>query len=93
MLPIIGISITGSNYMQSVGNAKSSMILGLLRQVILLIPMIIILPKFLGLDGIWYAQDISDLLSTIITITVLVKELKKYKDFKNDIQSKNELQG
>ena len=93
MLPIIGISITGSNYMQSVGKAKSAMILGLLRQVILLIPMIIILPKFLGLDGIWYAQAISDLLSTIITITVLVKELKKYKDFKNDIQSKNELQG
>ena len=92
MLPIIGISITGSNYMQSVGKAKSAMILGLLRQVILLIPMIIILPKFLGLDGIWYAQAISDLLSTIITILVLIKELKKYKILENNMKYKDELQ-
>ena len=92
MLPIIGISITGSNYMQSVGKAKSAMILGLLRQVILLIPMIIILPNFFGLNGIWYAQPASDLLSTIITILVLIKELKKYKILENNMNYKDELQ-
>lgn len=92
MLPIIGISITGSNYMQSVGKAKSAMILGLLRQVILLIPMIIILPNFFGLNGIWYAQPASDLLSTIITILVLIKELKKYKILENNMKYKDELQ-
>lgn len=79
MLPIVGISITGSNYMQSVGKAKSAMILGLLRQVILLIPMIMVLPKFFELNGVWYAQPVSDLLSTMITIVVLVKELGRYK--------------
>ena len=93
MLPIVGISITGSNYMQSVGKAKSAMILGLLRQVILLIPMIIILPKFFGLNGVWYAQPTSDLLSTVITAVVLVKELKRYKNVEKEVELKSELQG
>ncbi|MDK2563231.1 MATE family efflux transporter [Romboutsia sedimentorum] len=79
MLPIIGVSITGSNYIQSVGKAKIAMVLSLLRQVILLIPMIVILPKFFGLDGVWYAQPVSDFLATAITVVILVKELRSYK--------------
>ncbi len=79
MMPIIGISITGSNYIQSIGKAKIAMFLSLLRQVILLIPMIIILPNFWGLDGVWCAQPISDFLATIIVTTVLYKELSRYK--------------
>ena len=93
MLPIVGISITGSNYMQSVGKAKSAMILGLLRQVILLIPMIIILPKFFDLNGVWYAQPAADLLSTVITAVVLVKELKRYNNVEKEVELKSELQG
>ncbi|MGL5712701.1 MAG: MATE family efflux transporter [Paraclostridium sp.] len=79
MLPIIGISITGSNYIQSVGKAKVAMVLSLLRQVILLVPMIIVLPKFFGLNGVWYAQPVADFLATAITTSILVKELKSYK--------------
>ncbi len=93
MLPIVGISITGSNYMQSVGKAKSAMILGLLRQVILLIPMIMILPKFFGLNGVWYSQPTSDLLSTMITGVVLVKELKRYNNIEKEVELQSELQG
>ncbi|MEG1311685.1 MAG: MATE family efflux transporter [Romboutsia sp.] len=93
MLPIVAISVTGSNYMQSVGKAKSAMILGLLRQVILLIPMIIVLPKFFELNGVWYAQPVSDFLSTIITIVVLVKELRRYKiNSSKEAELKGELQ-
>ncbi|CEO09566.1 MATE family efflux transporter [Paraclostridium sordellii] len=76
MLPIIGVSITGSNYIQSIGKAKTAIILSLLRQVIILIPMILILPKFLGLDGVWYAQPVSDFLATVITIIILYREFK-----------------
>ncbi|CEN81881.1 MAG: MATE family efflux transporter [Paeniclostridium sordellii] len=76
MLPIIGISITGSNYIQSIGKAKTAIILSLLRQVIILIPMILLLPKFLGLDGVWYAQPVSDFLATVITIIILYREFK-----------------
>lgn len=77
-MPIVGISIVGSNFIQSIGKAKMSMLLGLLRQVIVLIPMIMILPNFIGLNGIWLAQPTADIVSAIITGIVLVKEIKKY---------------
>lgn len=77
-MPIVGISIVGSNFIQSIGKAKMSMLLGLLRQVIVLIPMIMILPNFIGLNGIWLAQPTADIVSAIITGIVLFKEMKKY---------------
>ena len=55
------------------------MVLSLLRQVILLIPMIVILPKFFGLNGVWYAQPIADFIATVITVVILIKELRSYK--------------
>ncbi|MGL4911190.1 MAG: MATE family efflux transporter [Romboutsia sp.] len=82
MMPIIGISITGSNYIQSIGKAKIAMILSLLRQVIFLIPSILILPKFLGLQGVWLAQPIADFVATSITFIILYKEIRNYN---NDI--------
>ena len=54
-------------------------IFALLFIVILLIPMIIILPKFLGIDGVWFAQPASDIISAIITSIILYKDIKKYK--------------
>ena len=81
MIPIIGISITGSNYIQSIGKSRVAMMLSLLRQVIMFIPLLIVLPKFFGLDGIWYAQVVSDFLSTVITAVILYRELKTYKNF------------
>ncbi|WP_300385632.1 MATE family efflux transporter [Clostridium sp.] len=76
-LPIIGIAITGSNFMQSIGRAKESMLISLLRQVILLIPLILILPRFLELDGIWIAQPISDIIAASVTAILLVKQFKE----------------
>jgi len=77
-MPIIGVSIVGSNFIQSIGKAKMSMILGLLRQVLVLIPMILILPNFLGLNGIWFAQPTADIVSAIVTGIVLIREIRKY---------------
>lgn len=80
MMPLIGMSMIGSNYVQSIGNAKQSMFLSLLRQVILLVPMMIILPKFLGLDGVWFAQPIADVISFIVTFILVSKEVKSHKN-------------
>ena len=78
MLPIVGISVTGSNYIQSIGEAKIAMFLSLLRQVILLVPFIIILPRVfgLGLNGVWIAQPLSDLISSTITAVILIRSIK-----------------
>lgn len=80
MLPIAAISITGSNYFQSIGSVKKAMFLSLLRQIILLIPLITILPKYLGLKGVWLSQPVSDVLAGIITLCFLVNGFKKYKN-------------
>ena len=90
-MPIVGISIVGSNFIQSIGKAKMSMLLGLLRQVIVLIPMIMILPNFIGLNGIWLAQPTADIVSAIITGIVLVKEIKKY-DLYEEVECIEELE-
>lgn len=90
-MPIVGISIVGSNFIQSIGKAKMSMLLGLLRQVIVLIPMIMILPNFMGLNGIWLAQPTADIVSAIITGIVLVKEIKKY-DLYEEVECIEELE-
>lgn len=76
-MPIVGISIVGSNFIQSIGKAKIAMVLGLLRQVIILIPMVLILPNFFGLNGVWFAQPTADTVSAIITGIVLVREIRK----------------
>lgn len=75
-LPIIGISILGTVYFQSIGSAKVSMILGLLRQVIILIPVILVVPKVYGLDGVWMSQPIADLGSMIVVGLFLIRDIK-----------------
>ncbi|WP_330666420.1 MATE family efflux transporter [Romboutsia lituseburensis] len=78
-LPAIGISILGSMYFQSIGSAKISMLLSLLRQVIILIPVISIVPKLYGLNGVWAAQPIADLGAMTIVCIFLINEFKKDK--------------
>lgn len=77
MLPLIGGQIVVTNYFQSIGKVKISMFLSLLRQVILLIPCLILLPIFKGLDGVWLAGATSDFISVIITIIVFKKFSKE----------------
>ncbi len=78
-LPIVALSVVGSTYMLSIGKAHLAMFLSLLRQIVVLIPALIILPKFLGLDGVWFAQPVSDVVSMIIVSIVLIREFKTYK--------------
>lgn len=75
-LPIAAIAIIVPVYFQCIGKAKQSMFLILLRQFIVLIPLILILPKFLNLNGVWLAQPISDIISVIIVLIFLNKEFK-----------------
>lgn len=76
MLPFIGGQIIVTNYFQSIGRVKISMFLSLLRQVIILIPCLLIIPMFKGLDGVWIAGATSDVLSVIITLFVFIKTTK-----------------
>jgi putative MATE family efflux protein len=75
--PIIAIQLIGAAYFQGIGKAKTGLILALLRQGILFVPLILILPLFFGEMGAWISFPISDFLATIITGVVLIREVKK----------------
>lgn len=76
MFPIVGFQIVSSNFFQAIGKAKISMFLALLRQVIVLIPMLFILPRIFGLNGVWMAAPVSDTASSILTAIFLMLEIK-----------------
>ncbi|MBP1645679.1 MAG: mepA 5 [Bacteroidetes bacterium] len=81
--PIAGFQIVSSNFFQSIGKARKSIFLSLTRQVILLIPLLIILPNFLGIKGVWMAMPISDIVSTIITTFLVIAQVKQLKALAN----------
>jgi putative MATE family efflux protein len=79
-LPVLGYSTIVNMLFQAIGKAKEAGILSISRQGIMLIPLIIILPQFLGLTGVLLAQPIADLLTLILTIVfdiMVRKEIKK----------------
>ena len=76
MMPVIGFQIVSANYFQAVGKPRPAMILSLSRQVLLLIPALLILPRFFGLEGVFLAGPVSDLGSAILTGIWLFFELR-----------------
>jgi len=78
MFALVGPSCAIINYFQSVGKAKHSMGLSLSRQVIILIPLVLILPHFFQLDGIWMAGAVSDLVSSLICFAFIAMEAKVF---------------
>jgi Na+-driven multidrug efflux pump len=80
LLPLIGFQVVSASYFQAVGKPKHAMLLMLSRQVLLLIPAVLILPRFFGLEGVWAAMPAADLLSSILTGIWLVWELRHLDD-------------
>jgi Na+-driven multidrug efflux pump len=87
MLPLISAQIAGASYFQAIGEAKKATFLGLLRQVLLLIPLLLILPNFLGLNGVWGAGALSDLISSLIAIVSLKSAFNHLKKLENEYRS------
>jgi Na+-driven multidrug efflux pump len=78
--PIVGFQIVGSSYFQAVGKPRHALLLGLSRQVLLLIPAILILPAWLGLDGVWLAIPTADFCASVLTGVWLFAELRHLRD-------------
>ncbi len=75
-IPFAAVQILSANYFQAVGKKTPSLILGLSRQFLLLIPLVAVLPRFFGTMGIWAAFPTADFLSTILTVALLIKEVR-----------------
>lgn len=78
-VPIIAIQMIGAAYYQAIGKAMPALILTLLRTGIILIPLILVLPSYYGLTGVWISFPIADILSTLITAFFLWKAMGRLK--------------
>lgn len=72
-----GFQIVSTNYFQATGQPVKASILSMLRQLLLLIPLILILPLFMGLNGILYSAPIADVASAVIVAFFIVPEMMK----------------
>jgi putative MATE family efflux protein len=80
--PIAGISMVTANFFQSIGKAKQAIFLSTTRQLLFLVPLLLILPNLLGLTGIWLSIPISDFMSTVLAVILLRRQFKIFQNQK-----------
>ena len=79
MLPIVGFNIVSGNFFQHIGKPKRAIVLSVSRQLLFIVPLLIVLPPRIGVDGVWYAIPIADLASTVLAAVLLFMQLRKFK--------------
>jgi Na+-driven multidrug efflux pump len=77
--PIVGFQMVTSNFFQSIGKALTAAILSTTRQLLFLLPALLVLPGFFSLNGVWYSMPFSDVMSTILAVFLLRRQWKKLK--------------
>ena len=82
MIIAVGIQFVSSNFFASIGQPLKGVALSFSRQILFVIPLMLILPLFMGIDGILFAGPISDILACLIAIMFIVIEFKKIKNLK-----------
>ncbi len=83
IFPIVGFQMIATNFFQSLGMVKKSVILSLSRQILFLLPLLYTLPKWFGADGVWMSFPISDALATLLTIFMLGRLFRKFSQLKD----------
>ena len=77
--PIVGFQMVTSNFFQSIGMASKAIFLSLTRQMLFLLPCLLILPHFWGAWGVWVSMPVSDLVASIVAAVMLFLQFKKFK--------------
>lgn len=77
--PIIGFQMVTSNFFQSIGMASKAIFLSISRQVLILIPCLLILPRYYGQFGVWVSMPVSDISASLIAGSMLIWQMKKLK--------------
>ena len=76
-MPVVGYQMIITNFFQSIGKAGMSIFLSLSRQMLFLLPLLIILPPVLGVDGVWIALPVSDVIAAIVAAIIMTVYMKK----------------
>lgn len=77
--PFVGFQIVVANFFQSIGMAGKAIFLSLTRQALFLVPMLFILPQYLGLDGVWLSMPVADFMAVITTLVLFIMQLKTFR--------------
>lgn len=79
VIPLVGVQIATTVFLQATKCPRLAALLALSRQLIFLIPCLIILPDYFGLRGVFYALPVSDFFSFLLVIFVLFGQFRKYR--------------
>ena len=79
VFPIVGFQMVATNFFLSIGMSKKAIFLSLTRQMLFLIPCLIVLPRFFGPLGVWISMPVAATIATVVTAIVLVNQFKKFK--------------
>ena len=80
---IVGFQMVSTNFFQSLGMVGRSILLSLSRQLLFLVPLVWILPRTFGIDGVWYSFPVSDLMAATLTTILLIPLLRKFRLLKD----------
>ena len=75
---LVGFHIVGATVFQAIGKAVPTFILSTSRQILFLIPLILILPHFFGLNGIWLSFPVADTLSFMVTMAMVIPQMREF---------------
>lgn len=74
---VVGFQIVATTFFQSIGKAGKAIVLSLSRQVIFLVPLLLLLPRVFSLQGVWLSFPISDLLATAVTVVLVIWQFRQ----------------
>jgi len=77
MVPLIPLQMQGAGFLQAIRKPIHSIILSLSRQALILIPALLILPRFFGLDGVLYSGPVADFISLGITLPIFLRHMRR----------------
>lgn len=77
--PIVGMQMVVSSFFQSIGQPGKSIFLSLTRQLLFLLPLVAIMPRLWGLEGVWYSMPVSDLIASLVALGMIVFTLRRFK--------------
>lgn len=90
LIPVIGFQIMSSTYFQAVGKARQAAVLSLSRQILFFIPLLLILPRFWGVEGVWRAAPISDLLAVCLSALLMYFEMRSLRETEMNAQAEKQ---
>lgn len=79
--PVVGFQMVTSSFFQSIGMAKKAIFLSLTRQLLFLIPSLLVFPHYFGTVGVWMSMPVADAIATVVAAFMLSWQLKQLKKF------------